>query len=227
MEIEIDITDLLAYARIAHVLDQDEFMDRVNAIRKSWGLNNFVPYQNFEDWLKEPHIDFSFTSEAAKVLESAKERFETDTTHKNMTPYEELGKNKQLSEVRVIEYELEYTLHKLNLNLNLKPILLKAIVCNKVKKKDLSDEKKIFEGKYKDWIFDDLYYGYKPKTGTKLDTKSEITRDRQWYWLHKSGKSYLQIAKVAKERGVTAPNLFKSNVVIQIKRYEQFLCINI
>lgn len=222
MEIEIDILDDLAYAKAARILDQDAFMNRVNAIRNSWGLKNFIRYQNFQDWLNEPHIDYSFTAEAAETLNSTNERLETDVMHGNMSFYDEYDKNKQLSDVRVIDFELEYTLHKLNLDLSLKPMLLKTIVCNKVKAEDLPDDRMTNEGLHKGWLFDDLYYGYK-NIEAKLDKKPEIKRDREWYWLKKSGLTYLRIAQTTKYRGKIDPKDFEGNVKKQIKRYKKFL----
>src|SRR5690606_2210722 len=100
MEIEIDIPDPVAYAKVARILDQPEFIDRVIAIRKRWGLNQFVLHEQFEDWVREPHIDLTFTPEAAQALQSATERFEIQSMHGSISPHEEYDKNKQLSEVR-------------------------------------------------------------------------------------------------------------------------------
>lgn len=275
MEIEIDISNPVLFALAAYILDQEEVLIRIKEIRKSWNLARFIPYEEFDNWLNEPHIDFVLTPEAAGVLSSAVERLDTDTQHDSLSSYESFIKNKQLSEVRVIDYELEYTLHKLNLDLKFKPLLLRAIVCNKVTihdfpeankgqketKRDISDEKSMQKytkvhffdkevktikaksaGKYKkvqfseklikvkksefqedfdEWLFDGLYSYNNPKNLPSNDTKPEIARDRQWYLLHKAGRSYLQISKNTKYRGKIDANDYRETVKKQVKRYEK------
>lgn len=223
MEIEIDIPNSVVYAIVARIFGQEEIINRINSIRKSWGLKNFVAYPEFQDWLQKPHIDFHFTPEAADALNYIKERLEIDAMHGDMSVYEDYDKNKQLSKVRVIDFELEYSLHKFNLDLNLKQLFLKAIVCNQVRIEDFPTDKKVSTGIYSDWMFESLYYGHKNRLEALPDTRPNISRDREWYLLHKSGKSYLQIAKDAKDRGGIEPEDYRENVRKQIKRFERLL----
>lgn len=249
MEIEIDISNPSIFASAAFILDQEDVLVRIKQIRKSWNIEELIPYEDFEKWLNEPHIDINLTPEAAQVLNSATEQFETDSSHGNISLEKENDRNRQLLKVRVIDYELEYSLHKFNLDLIFKLLLLRAIVCNKVTEEDFPQSKKIpkdtkqyfFKEKdgqmseakstqkyrkvhfFEEWIYDGLYSFNQPKNIPLSDTKPEIARDREWYWLHKSGKSYLQIAKGADDRGSIEPDDYRDNVKKQVKRYEQFL----
>lgn len=306
MEIEIDITDLRVFAAVAHVIDRDDVQDRIDAIRKSWKITTPISSEEFDRWIKEFHEDITLTPEAAETFESASERLDMDSRHYILTPLQELQMNKQLSEVRLIEYEIQHALHMLRLPEFFYHILLKVVLCNKISEEDISEAKKIqndtkrykfdknnmekFEAKMwrkvrkdehfekndqekvldkniteeqrkkakikmlqkvtksdfyeknfkaemtlndtkrhflSDWLFEGLYLsdGFESLYGG--DNRTEIKRDRHWYWLKKQGMSYRKIAEQAPERGKISPSLYRENVRVQIERYEHFLCMNI
>ena len=143
MDIEIDITDPRVFAAVAYVIDQDDVQDRITAIRKSWKITAPISSEEFGRWIKEFHEDITLTPEAAETLEYATERLEIDSRHHVLTPLQELQMNKQLSEVRLIEYEIQYSLHVLRMSDFYYRILLKAVLCNKILEEDIFEVKKI------------------------------------------------------------------------------------
>lgn len=56
---------------------------------------------------------------------------------------------------------------------------------------------------------------------TVFDTHQNIRRDREWYWLHKEGKSYNDIVKL------TNNTISKQGVVEAIKDYTALLTVNL
>jgi len=220
MMIEIDIDNLLVYARVAHLLDQADVLPRIEDIRRVWNLNKLIPYEEFDNWIAKPHIDFTLTHEAVEALNASTERLETDMRHGHIRLLEELSKNKELSQVRTVEYELEHFLFTLGLNFDFKMLILRAIVCGKVRIQDfeaLNQNSK----EYEKWLFDEIPNVKNPYIAYDRDTKQEIKRDREWYWKHESRESYLKIAK--KYKGHINENDFRETVKKQIKRYKLFL----
>ena len=142
MEIEIDTDDLRLFAIIAHVLDQNDVQERIASIRKRWKVDDFISVDSFDDWVKGYHEDVVLTPEAAEIYNNAVERLEVDTLHHSITTLEELQMNKQLSDVRTIEYEIQYSLRKLRLPDSFYRILLKAVLCNRVSEEDIPEIRK-------------------------------------------------------------------------------------
>ncbi|MCL4417343.1 MAG: hypothetical protein M1365_11700 [Actinobacteria bacterium] len=213
IKIKIKIKDDLAYAEVAYILDQDGLLEDIHEIRKCWGLNkNLVPYDEFDSWRQFPH-DLPLSSKATSLLYEAKDNLEDD-----------LPKTKEIAYLNTVEFEIEQLLRKQGISPSFNDLILRALACDEIRDKDWDNvelTKKDF--KYGKWIYEASNVFFPLERFYNRDTKQEIRRDREWYWLHKRGKSYREIARETKQRGHIEVDRFRDNVKRQIGRYKDFL----
>lgn len=188
MEIEIEIDNLLVFAKVAFFLDQDEVLQRILKVRKHW-LKEPIPYEKLATWLKVYKPNLTVTPEAERSRADAVDQFETDTTHHNLSEYDTTLRSKDLANMRDVDYEIEYTLRLLNLNSNFKDLILKAIVCNEVREDDYPNLQHKSSYKFNDWLFEDSLFKQKIKKAYDSGReKSKIKRDRKFYWMWQTEK---------------------------------------
>lgn len=216
-EIRIDIEDTIIFANAAYILDQDKLLNKMHEIRQYWELRkNLIPYSEFDIWYETHKNDFSLTPEVANHWGELPDFSFTQTT--TPPPIEIIQK---IATSDYMELELEHLLRKNGLTASFRKFILKAIVCGEVKVGDWEstkeDEKFLNEDSFFNIVkFEKLY---------KDDTKTEIKRDREWYWESKrGGKTPMQIAKETKYRPEwIEPGDFRKNIDNAIKRYKLFL----
>lgn len=188
MEIEIEINNLLVFARVAFLLDQDEVRQRILKVRKHW-LKEPVNYEEFTNWQKEFKPDLTVTPEAERSRADAFDKFETEAAHHTLSEFDTTLKNNDLANMREIDYEIEYTLRLLNLSSTFKDLMLKAIVCNEVREDDYPNLQQRSVYKYNDWLFEDSLFNQKIKKAYDSGReKSKIKRDRKFYWMWQTEK---------------------------------------
>ncbi|OGH26145.1 MAG: hypothetical protein A3C30_03475 [Candidatus Levybacteria bacterium RIFCSPHIGHO2_02_FULL_40_18] len=213
MEIDIEIDDLKTFAGVAFILDQDKLLNSFIEIRQCWRLNKgLIPYDKYHSW-RESYHDFPLSSHAASILYEAKDNLGDDPS-----------KEREIAYLDPVEFEAEQLLKRLGISPSLYDLILRALVCGEVRNEDLNESeisKKNF--KYGDWLYTVSNIYLPLESAYKGDTKQEIKRDREWYWLRKSGAKLLQIATGTPYRGAIDPRAFVDNVKKQIKRYKAFL----
>jgi len=219
MEIKIEIEDDNVFTHAAFILDQDYLYNKILEIRKCWYLDKeLVFYNDFKRWIKEPHYDFSLTPEVATFWDKAKSKLpDFSFTHIESNINTEIFQ--EIINSDPMDLEIEYLLRKSGLPVPYKQLILKAIVCGQVAQDDWKSTKENKDFYHKDWWFDIPTY---EKT-YKGRPKEEIRRDRIWHWQKNKGKTQLQIAKDATERGNIDPEDYVDNVKKGLKRYRQFL----
>lgn len=216
MEIKIDIENNRAFASVAFVLDQKQLLDKIAEIRLYWELRNaLIPYDKFDDWYSQHKDDFALTPAVATYWGEI-----PDFSFTNTAPAPTQDIIKKIIDSNHIELELEHLLRTNGLKASFRELLLKAIVCGEVKIDDWdrTNSHKTFpnhDSFFNIPVYEKLYKG---------DTKTEIHRDREWYWEKKKGKTELQIAKDTnhKPEHIDATD-FRQNVKNGILRYELFL----
>lgn len=224
--IKIDIEPLKIFAQLALILDQDELMEGIYKIRKRWQLEaNLIPYKDFEEWYKNNWGDLPLTEDAYYYLSTAKDQLEIRTGQSSLDPITEYQRNKELAYLNSNDFELNHLLRKNGIkNPTFQALILKAIICGEVNQEDW-DKLENGDGAtlYGEWLFDDTEFFAGLEKIYKADTKPEIKRDRKWYWLKRSGKTYREIAEGDLLAGKINMETLKKNVKKQIKRYKEFL----
>lgn len=172
------------FTRIAYLLDQLELLRRINEIRTLWFLDKkLIPYEKFSEWTKEPHYDFRLSEEAAEYYLRAKDKLIDDEELNGITEDEKYQKyklNQKIAYLNPIDYEIEYFLTKNGLAPCYKKIVLKAVACGKIKDDDYEQGQNEYE--YKD-ILNDPKFGFIKEKSYSKDTKSNIEKDREWFWM--------------------------------------------
>lgn len=216
--IKITISSPKTLTSAVLLLDQDSLLRDFMEIRRLWGLGGkLLPYDQFPIWVAKPH-DFPLSQQAAALLYEAKEAVSIDGQFSD-----DMTKTKEIAYLDRHNFEVEQLLRRHGVSLALKNFVLRALVCGEVRDEDWPIIKNREDFSYGDWIYQTSGVGLLQKLVRTPDTKTELERDRSWYWQHKRGRSYLQIVKDAPERGRIDPFLYRDNVKMQIKRYKRFL----
>lgn len=221
MEIEIDINNKDIFAKLAYNLDQDNLLEQILKIRKCWLLEKeLISYDNFENWIEEPHYDFSLSPEAANYWSIANDNLpDLSFTRKERSSLSE-EKLHEIANANPMDMEIEYLLRQNGLIAGYKKLILKAIICGKVNLFDWNETNINTNFSLGEWWFNIPYF----ENIYKGATKPEIVRDREWYWLHKHGKPILRIAKETKHKPAwMQPEEYEETVKSAVKRYKSFL----
>ncbi len=221
MEIKIEIEDDNIFTHAAFILDQDDFYNKILEIRKCWHLDKkLIVYNDFEKWVKEPHYDFSLTSEVATFWDKAKSKL-PDFSFTQIESNISTETFQEIINSDPMDLEIEYLLRKSGLSVPYKQLILRAIVCGQVTQDDWKSTKENKDFYHKDWWFDIPTY---EKT-YKGRPKREIRRDREWYWEYKRGKTDIQISSETTYRDEEMhPIDYEENYVKPaLKRYKSFL----
>ena len=214
--VSIKVTGAAPFTATVFLLDQGHLLDDFSIIRKLWGLNKkLVPYESYAHWRQTAH-DFPLSPKASGLLYEAK-----DTISEGGRYSDDDSKVREIAFLNRLDFEIEQLLRRYGIPAVFRDLVLRALVCGEVRDGDLQQLKNDKHFSYGDWIYQ-VSNVYIP-TSKKPKTKREVIRDRMWYWEHRQGKSYLQIAKDAPERGMIDPTLYKDNVKMQVKRYELLL----
>lgn len=199
-------------------LDQDSILQDFMEIRRLWGLDGkLLPYDQFPIWAAKPH-DFPLSQQTAALLYEAKGVIGIDGQFSD-----DMAKAKEIAYLDRHNFEIEQLLRRHGMSVAFKNFILRALVCGEVRDEDWPIIKNREDFSYGDWIYRTSDIHLPQESDRSPDTKQEIERDRRWYWQHKRGKSYLQIAKDTPERGKIDPFRYRDNVKMQIKRYKRFL----
>lgn len=226
IEVNINIEQTDFFTPAAFILDQDDLFDMILEIRKCWFLDKqLIPYNKFNNWLKEPHYDFSLTPEVVDYWLAAKNNLLQDFSFTQITYDKPISEemSQEIAYSNPMDLEIEYLLRKNGLTANYKEFILRAVVCGEVKLDDWEGTKRDKDFYHKDWWFNipryEKFYKSRPK--------DEIKRDRIWYWQFKQGKTDIDIARETSFRDHKIdPEDFKENYVKPaLKRYKRFLKI--
>jgi len=207
------------FTQVVMVLDNETVLKEIQAIRDKWGIVDFYPRSKYFSWQKK-------LGQEGRDKEF-RENIETMRRRKGLDPIFDLVLKRAAvcNEVIDSDYKSAYLI----------PVpdprssdFKHAIVINPNTTKD--DLLYVFE-KFQEDIKASNSKGNKRLAATlpkysieiNVDTRSEIQRDRKWYWLYKAGRSYLQIAASVNERGKIKPEDYRDNVIKQIKRYSALL----
>ena len=216
MEIEIDIEDNKVFTQLAYILDQDALQDKIHEIRQYWHVaDKLISYDDFDTWYKLHKDDFALTPDVANYWGEIPDfSFTSATTSPSLETIQKITSSNN------IDLELEYLLRKNGLAASFKDMLLKAIVCGEVKMNEWVSSQFNARFHHEDSFFNIAIYE-KLYSG---DTKTEIKRDRCWYWENKRGKKPLQIAKEIKlKKEWIIPDDFRQTIKNAIDRYDKFL----
>lgn len=186
----------LIFTNLVLILDQDDFLIHISKIRNCWNLvDELTEPKNLNAWLTEYHPEFTLTSYAADILNQVPERLEIDSLHKNLDDYEVHSRNIELAKLDRCDLEIEILLKRFNIPNSLKRIILQSVICGVLEESDYADLKldKI-RIRSNEWLYEDVNLGLRFIKFGEVDTKNDIVRDRDWYWLRKSGKPYKEIA---------------------------------
>lgn len=232
MEIKIEIDDLATFAKVAFIVDQPGVLKEIESIRNCW-LKELIPYRHYRKWEEELHPNLRLTEEARDVYFENINRLETAIAHKEISLENELSKNKDLSRVSVIDYQLEYSLRKLGLNSIYKQLILRAIVCGEVRTGDYVSLSQHAPYEYGDWLFEGSF----SRKGKRMqyylggDTIQKIKRNRRWYWMYmeeinKEKGAFNRIANAWNDRN-PGDNVDDINIMEHgVSSYRKFLNLN-
>lgn len=184
--------DFKSYSHLAHIIDQKDTMKSIYKIRDAWKLaNKLVPYKDFSKWLNEPHYDFTLSEEVVDLYLSGKDKvLSLENKKLSEQDVDDMIFTKKFANLNPIDFEIEYLLLKSGLSASYKTILLKAIVCNKVTRKDLPATQSSYEY---DLFLKNAQLAFtlwQKQTNKKVrimlrDKKMEMLPIyRQWYWAY-------------------------------------------
>lgn len=221
IEVTIEIDNNNRYAQVSAVLDDDKIYEVILELRRKWKIAKL--YSSYDEWIKHRggKREKSFSEEVNNLRNLLK-----------LSPQynEVLKKAVVCNKVSDIDFqstysELSYSPSNLNeSNIKYKIVITPESTLPEVErlfkefKKALQYSRKVKSG-------DRVTYDYLPNLprGVIVDTKSEVKRNRGWFWDNKKGKRPVDIAKDAKERGAIEVYRYRDTVRKGIKAYKELL----
>jgi hypothetical protein len=217
MEINIEIDDARDFQKVAYVLDWDKTLKYMLDIRKNWLEVNqlkFISYDKISDIEKNEGLEniinfiekyclynIDYAKQTASLLHDIINKYKDEKSFKAIYSIEIEKINKDLSELAIVEYEIECLLKKLGLKANWKQLMIKAILTGVIKQYDFDNLARYTDKfTYNDWLFDSEIYRPLTRREYTGETKSAIKLHRQWYWLNdESNEDKLGYRKIGKK----------------------------
>ncbi len=221
-----EITDNLKYARMAMLVDKEEFIISIKKTRKLLGLTKPLEYDKAGKWLHRSNRNSSLNKmdtsnketfrnvfRLSQSISGLKEKFHKNVNYTNAIRYAILAGKITDKEFTTTAFCTKYPFSKKfeEAELSAEWPMVAIFVNPETKKEEVlsllnTEVKKLFNKIYND---------------SKLQKRASgnIKRDRDWYWLHKDGKSYQEIADLDGKKILG----FRDVVIKAIKQYKRNL----
>lgn len=225
--IEIKIDDDSKYARVAFLVDREDFLKDIKEIRIDLDISKLIPYEQTKEWLNKDRSEGSLLTMDKKGKDSFNKRWKfgkavsnlKNKYHKGFHFTEviahailsgEVREEDYNSSVFCVDYPFSEEFFEAELHIDDEPMV--AIFVNKDTQED--EVVDLFKTKVKE-----LFKQIAEREKQPPRTSSNIKRDRDWYWKHKDGLSYQKILDqtskvVGRQAVIDATKQYKFNLGI-------------
>ncbi|MDO8570573.1 MAG: hypothetical protein Q7R97_03230 [Candidatus Daviesbacteria bacterium] len=199
--VEIKIDNDSKYARVAFLVDREDFFKDIKDIRKNLGITELIPYEKVKEWLNEDRTEGSLLTMDKKGKDSFNKLWKFSNAvsklknkyHKGFHFTEIITHTILSGEVREEDYDSSvfcvdypFTEEFIEAELHIDDEPMAAIFVNKDTQEDEVVE--LLKTKVKK-----LFEQVSEREKKPPRTSSNIKRDRKWYWKHKDDLSYQEI----------------------------------
>jgi len=230
--IDIQVQDNKKFCDIAFLVDRKDFSKDITKSRKKLSIEDLIPYSNLENWLFKEYQKESegYKSKVRKMY--SMEFYTAPATTSDLIIYDLLKKYKKSTNFFlavqsaifcgiVTDHEVMNTAYcALTVSMDPKDPKIAIIISPDTK---LPEVIEIFEKKVPQVVEEYRKYILNSKR-SKLDTVSNIKRDREWYIQKRKGLSYGQILKGAISKG---ESLSRDGVIKAITQYSERLAMEL
>ncbi|MCL4354240.1 hypothetical protein M1349_02085 [Patescibacteria group bacterium] len=216
--VAVNLKNIVAYSHLVCILDNKVVLRRISKLRKKWEINTFYKSVEYVKWIQRlgnEGTDGKFREDVERFRKSL-----------DIDPAFDLSLKKAIvcNEINEGDYKTAYI--TFIRNPRSQDIRHAIVITPSTTQKDLVDTFNKFKEDVGNAILkksDSIYPKLKFSLRMSSEKRNEIKRDREWYWLKQSGRSYRQIAESATDRGYITIDDYRNNVIKQIKRYAMFL----
>ncbi|MBU0708816.1 hypothetical protein KJ596_03655 [Patescibacteria group bacterium] len=216
--IQINIKDLRAFTEVAYLIDRPSFIREAKKIREEYGIIQPLQERDYRQWLMH-NVGEKMIPSFYRDLEDMRHFCQYESHYDTVFELAVLG-----CSIRDSDYKHTCLISFLKLPYYLKDSDTQnfaILLTPQTDKKDVISAYKRYKKILEELQSSPDTYCYIDR---RIDKRSEIERDRKWYWKRVEGKSYWQIAK---EEGVsdreTYDSFYKDRIVKAIKSYKDKL----
>lgn len=215
--IEIKIKDTRLMTEIAYAIDRPSFVERANKIRKKYRINNPLKDSNYQDWLIK-NIGEKRIPKFYKEITDLRLFLGYDTNYQAIFEKAILG-----CDIEPEDYHSTHLVNFAKLPSYLKyesPLLFAIIVTPQTDKQDVKKAFKRYKQIEKELQLSPDSYS---STDKRIDDRTQIVRDRKWYWKRDKGIGYRQIAHEDGISDIDYYTQYKAIIRDAIKTYKRKL----
>lgn len=223
--INIKIKDARLFTEVAYVIDRPSFIKEADKIRKKYKITAPLRDRNYQDWLMA-NVGEQDIPKFYKDITDLRHFLGYDTNYQTVFEDAVLG-----CDVEARDYHSTHLVNFVQLPSYLeygKPNLFAIIITPQTDKKDVDEAFNRYKQIEKELQSSPESYC---AISERVDKRTEVERDRRWYWEQKKGMTYWQIAQSqAETEGKEAnldyfENFYKDIIAKALKSYKRKLGI--